>query len=79
MKAFSGGRLLDTKDSPFDVAFTPLECIAYALDVKPAVSVCVGYKSTDEVDDTLRYFTVDPSELDYISKMQKMEDRKSVV
>ncbi|MCI5866600.1 MAG: aldo/keto reductase [Methanosphaera sp.] len=73
MKAFSGGRLLDTKDSPFDVAFTPLECIAYALDVKPAVSVCVGYKSTDEVDDTLRYFTVDPSELDYISKMQKMD------
>ena len=42
MKPFAGGRLFDTKRSPFGTALTPVQCIHYAL-TRPAVAsvLCV--------------------------------------
>lgn len=65
MKAYAGGRLFNEKDSPFDTPLTPLQCIAYALDIKPAISVCLGLKNKQQLDEALTYFTAPQEELNY--------------
>ena len=37
MKGYAGGRLFDTRTSPFGVALTPVQCLHYAL-TRPAVA-----------------------------------------
>lgn len=65
MKCFAGGRLFNDEDSPFGVAFTPIQCIEYAL-TRPAVkSVFVGVKSIKELDDSLAYYEANEDERDY--------------
>lgn len=65
MKAYGGGDLLDSALSPFGKAFTPVQCIHYAL-TRPAVSaVMCGAKTTDELDAALAYLDATDAERDY--------------
>jgi len=65
MKAFAGGMLLDAKDSPFEVALTPLQCLHYAL-TRPAVSsVLAGCISPEQVREVVRYSDCPEAEKDY--------------
>lgn len=67
MKGFFGGRLFDEKRSPFGVAFTPAQCIHYAL-TRPAVcSVLCGYDTKEQVDAAVGYETASDDEKDYAS------------
>ena len=71
MKGFFGGRLFDEKTSPFGTAFTPVQCIHYAL-TRPGVSsiLCV-YDTKEQVDEALSYETATEDEKDYASVIAK--------
>lgn len=67
MKGFLGGKLFDAENSPFGVAFTPAQCIHYAL-TRPAVSsIMCGYDTTVQIDQAVAYETASPDEKDYAS------------
>ncbi len=67
MKGFFGGRLFDAGTSPFGVAFTPVQCIHYAL-TRPAVSaVMCGYDTIDQIREAVSYETATDDEKDYAS------------
>lgn len=67
MKGFFGGALLDKERSPFDVAFTPVQLIHYAL-TRPAVcSVLCGYDTKEQIDQATAYEHATPEERDYAS------------
>ncbi len=67
MKGFFGGRLFDKEKSPFGAAFTPAQCIHYAL-TRPAVkSILVGFDTKEQVDAAVAYETVSEDEKDYAS------------
>ena len=67
MKGFFGGALFDPKRSPFGVAFTPTQCIHYAL-TRPAVcSILCGYDTTEQIDQAVAYETASDDERDYAS------------
>ncbi len=67
MKGFFGGRLFDEKRSPFGVAFTPAQCIHYALTRPGVCSVLCGYDTKDQVDAAVAYETATDDEKDYAS------------
>ena len=65
MKAFGGGDLLSAELSPFGRAFTPVQCLHYAL-TRPAVSsVMCGAKTEAELDAALAYLDATEAERDY--------------
>ena len=67
MKGFFGGRLFNAEESPFKVAFTPVQCIHYAL-TRPAVcAVMCGYDTKEQVDAAVAYETATDEEKDYAS------------
>ena len=49
MKPFSGGQLLDAKQSPFGKALTQYQCIRYCLDKPGILTVLPGAQSVQEV------------------------------
>ena len=65
MKGFAGGRLLNKKDSPFEIAMTPLQCIHYALTRPSAKSILVGVNNIEELEEALKYETATEEEKDY--------------
>lgn len=67
MKGFAGGRLFDEKRSPFGVVLTPVQCLHYCLTRPAVASVMVGFDSTDQVDESVKYETASESEKDYAS------------
>jgi len=67
MKGFFGGALLDEKRSPFGVAFTPKQCIHYALTRPGVSSVLCGYDTKEQVDESVAYETAEDDEKDYAS------------
>ena len=67
MKGFFGGALFDAKRSPFGVAFTPAQCIHYALTRPAVASVLCGYDTPDQVDAAVAYETPGDDERDYAS------------
>lgn len=67
MKGFFGGRLFDAEKSPFGVAFTPDQCIHYAL-TRPAVcSVMCGFDTKEQIDAAVHYEVASDDEKDYAS------------
>ena len=67
MKGYFGGRLFDEKTSPFGTAFTPVQCIHYAL-TRPGVSaILVGYDTKEQVDAAVAYESASNDEKDYAS------------
>ena len=67
MKGFFGGRLFDPKLSPFGVAFTPAQCIHYALTRPGVSSVLCGYDTKEQIDAAVAYETATDDEKDYAS------------
>ena len=67
MKGFFGGRLFDEKTSPFGTAFTPVQCLHYALTRPGVSSVLAGYDTKAQVDEAVSYETASDEEKDYAS------------
>ncbi len=67
MKGYFGGRLFDEKTSPFGTAFTPVQCIHYALTRPGVSSILVGYDTKEQIDQAVAYETASDDEKDYAS------------
>ncbi len=67
MKGFFGGRILDAATSPFGVAFTPTQCLHYALTRPGVCSVMCGFDSKEQIDQAVHYEEADDDEKDYAS------------
>jgi len=67
MKGFFGGALFDAGRSPFGVAFTPAQCIHYALTRPAVASVLCGYDTMAQIDAAVAYETASGEERDYAS------------
>ena len=67
MKGFFGGRLFDEKTSPFGKAFTPCQCIHYALTRPGVCSILAGYDTKEQIDAAVAYETASDDEKDYAS------------
>ena len=67
MKGFFGGRLFDPERSPFGTAFTPLQCIHYALTRPGVTSILCGYDTKEQVAEAVSYENASPEETDYAS------------
>ena len=67
MKGFFGGRLFAPETSPFGVAFTPVQCIHYALTRPGVSSILCGCETREQVDAAVAYETAGEEERDYAS------------
>ena len=67
MKGYAGGRLFNEKTSPFGVAFTPVQCIHYALTRPAVASIMAGYSELRHVAEAVAYETASEEEKDYAS------------
>ena len=67
MKGFFGGALFEKERSPFDVAFTPVQLIHYALTRPAVAAIMCGYDTCEQVDAAVAYETATPDERDYAS------------
>lgn len=65
MKGYAGGRLFNKEDSPFGIAFSPIQCIEYALTRPAVTSIFVGIKNRQQLDEALEYYTASKEEKDY--------------
>lgn len=65
MKSLAAGVLLDEKRSPFGMALSVPQCLHYALTRPAVASVVLGMQTPDEVEEALRYETMEDSERDY--------------
>ena len=65
MKPFSGGQLLDEKQSPFGRALTQYQCIRYCLDKPGILTVLPGAQSVKEVEALLAYYEQPEEATDY--------------
>jgi len=65
MKPFSGGQLLDAKQSPFGRALTPYQCIRYCLDKPGVLTVLPGAQSVQEVESLLAFYEQPEEATDY--------------
>ena len=65
MKPFSGGQLLDARQSPFGAALTPYQCIRYCLDKPGVLTVLPGIRNKADVEQLLGYFRASEEEQDY--------------
>ncbi len=65
MKGFFGGRLFDAKTSPFGAAFTPVQCIHYALTRPGVCSILCGCETKEQVDAAAAYETASDEEKNY--------------
>lgn len=73
MKVFAGGRLLSEEKSPLGVAFTPTQCISYALS-KDGVSVALtGAGNIDELNQSLHYLVATDEEKDFSVPMSNIK------
>ena len=65
MKPFSGGQLLDARQSPFGRALTREQCIRYCLDKPGVLTVLPGAQSVEEVEALLAYHEKPEEVTDY--------------
>lgn len=73
MKVYGGGDLLSEANSPFGKAFTPVQCIEYALTRPGVASVMIGCRSNEEVRQAADWCNATKEEKDYARVMQGME------
>ncbi|MBP2635273.1 MAG: NADP-dependent oxidoreductase domain containing protein [Firmicutes bacterium] len=70
MKGYAAGVLLSDKESPFEKALTPIQCLHYCLTRPAVASVMVGVKNTNEVLAATAYVTASNKEKDYSEVLQ---------
>lgn len=67
MKAFGGGNLLSDADSPFGRAFTPVQCIEYALSRPAVAAVMCGCRGLSQMQADLDWCTASRKQRDFIT------------
>lgn len=65
MKTLGGGKLLSPEHTPFAKPMTVSQCVHYALSRPSVASTLLGCKTPSEVEDAMRYFSLEDSEKDY--------------
>ncbi|MHC1681459.1 MAG: aldo/keto reductase [Clostridiaceae bacterium] len=65
MKGYAAGVLLSDKQSPFEKALTPVQCLHYCLTRPAVASVMVGVSNTDQILAATGYTTATSKEKDY--------------
>lgn len=65
MKAYGGGLLLDANRSPFGQAMTIPQCLQYALDRPAVLSIPVGVRKKQDLEEALQYYRSSEQERDY--------------
>jgi predicted aldo/keto reductase-like oxidoreductase len=73
MKVYGGGDLLNPDDSPFGRAFTPVQCLEYALTRPAVAAVMVGCKNRNEIKSAADWCTAPKEKKDYTEVMQNMD------
>lgn len=73
MKVYGGGDLLSDVNSPFEKAFTPVQCIEYALTRPGVASVMIGCRTDTEVQAAVDWCGATKEERDYASLMKGMD------
>lgn len=73
MKVYGGGDLLSETNSPFEKAFTPVQCIEYALTRPGVAAVMIGCKNTEEIQAALDWCDAGKEDKDYASVMTGMD------
>lgn len=73
MKVYGGGDLLSEKNSPFGKAFTPVQCIEYALTRPGVAAVMVGCKTDEEMQTAVNWCNASREEKDYASVMSTLD------
>ncbi len=65
MKTLGAGKLLSAEHTPFSKPMTSAQCIHYALSRPAVVSVLLGCKTPEEVEDSVKYCERTDAEKDY--------------
>ena len=65
MKPFHGGKLLESKTSPFGKGLTKFQCVQYALDRPGVLTVVPGAQNYNELMELLQFESAGPREKDY--------------
>ena len=65
MKGYAAGVLLTDKQSPFEKALTPVQCLHYCLTRPAVASVMVGVSNTNQILAATAYVTASNKEKDY--------------
>lgn len=73
MKVYGGGDLLSETNSPFEKAFTPVQCIEYALTRPGVAAVMIGCKNMEEIQAALDWCDAGKEDKDYASIMTGMD------
>lgn len=73
MKVYGGGDLLSETNSPFEKAFTPVQCIEYALTRPGVAAVMIGCKNIEEIQAALDWCDAGKEDKDYASVMTGMD------
>lgn len=73
MKVYGGGDLLSETNSPFEKAFSPVQCIEYALTRPGVAAVMIGCKNTEEIQAALDWCDAGKEDKDYASVMTGMD------
>ena len=73
MKVYAGGDLLNAEVSPFGRAFTPIQCLNYAL-IRPAVSaVMVGCGCISEIKQAMEWCQASEKDKDYSDILRNLD------
>ena len=65
MKGYAAGVLLSAKESPFEKALTPVQCLHYCLTRPAVASVMVGVSNSNQILAATAYVTASNKEKDY--------------
>lgn len=71
MKGYAAGVLLSDKESPFEKALTPVQCLYYCLTRPAVASVMVGVSNRDQILAATAYATASNKEKDYSEVLSK--------
>lgn len=73
MKVYGGGDILSEENSPFGKAFTPVQCIQYALTRPAVAAVMLGCKTEKEMSQAIEWCNASDNDKDYASAISGME------
>jgi predicted aldo/keto reductase-like oxidoreductase len=73
MKVFGGGDLLDAQNSPFGRAFTPVQCIEYALSRPAVASVMAGCRTQEQIRAAAAWCDAGREERDFSPVMRGLD------
>jgi len=73
MKAYGGGDLLDAQNSPFGKAFTPVQCLEYALSRPAVASVMAGCRGTGQIAAAAAWCSASKQDKDFSQVLHGLE------